>query len=93
MADRKRLTRAQHRQEMLRELAAEEAVILASGGYASRAEEALEALERIRGGNYGICTDCGKRIPVARLQIKPEAKRCVPCQEAYEERQAQRLAG
>jgi len=93
MANRKRLSRAQQRQEMLRELASDEAVLFASGGNASRAGEALEALERIRSGNYGVCIDCAKRIPAARLQIKPEAKRCVQCQEAYERREARRLAG
>lgn len=93
MPNRRRLTRAQHRQEMLRELAADEAVFMTKSGYASRASEALEALERIRRGNYGVCIDCSKRIPVARLQIKPEAKRCVHCQEDFERRQAQRLAG
>ena len=33
---------------------------------------------------FGICEDCGKRIPEARLLILPEATRCVPCQQEEE---------
>ena len=85
-------TRSQQRQTILRELAAEEAVFINYGGSYSRAVEAVEALERIRNGNYGTCTGCGKKISAARLQIKPEAMRCITCQEQYEERSTKRLA-
>ena len=37
------------------------------------------ALERIANGSYGICENCGKKIGQARLEIVPEATRCVPC--------------
>ena len=30
------------------------------------------------------CIDCGKSIPSARLEISPEARRCVQCQRALE---------
>lgn len=85
-------TRSQQRQQILRELAVEEAVVFDHGGSYSRAVEAVEALERIRSGEYGICVDCGNKIPAARLQIKPEATRCIRCQEQYEERYAKRMA-
>ena len=42
------------------------------------------ALERIRAGTYGICVDCREEIPVARLQVEPEAERCVACQQRWE---------
>jgi RNA polymerase-binding transcription factor DksA len=77
---------------MLRELATEEAVFLNYGGGYSRATEAVAALERIRKGEYGVCIDCGKNISAARLQIKPEASRCITCRQKYEERTARRLA-
>lgn len=77
---------------MLRELAGEEAVFINYGGSCSRAVEAIEALQRIRDGEYGTCADCGGRISAARLQIKPEARRCISCQEQYEARSAKRLA-
>ena len=43
------------------------------------------ALERIREGTYGICQECGKRIPVARLQALPYAQYCVKCQQKQDE--------
>ncbi len=42
------------------------------------------ALQRIANGTYGECTDCGTRIPAARLQAAPEAPRCIHCQEKVE---------
>jgi RNA polymerase-binding transcription factor DksA len=43
-----------------------------------------QALERLRQGKYGICVDCGKEIPAARLEAQPEAIRCVEDQRRYE---------
>jgi DnaK suppressor protein len=42
------------------------------------------ALERIKTGTYGICTDCGVNIPDARLNAYPTAKRCIDCQSLAE---------
>lgn len=42
------------------------------------------ALERIHGGTYGICTDCGASIPHARLKAYPTATRCIGCQSLAE---------
>jgi RNA polymerase-binding protein DksA len=38
------------------------------------------ALERIRDGTFGKCTDCGDAIDRERLAAYPTAKRCIPCQ-------------
>jgi DnaK suppressor protein len=38
------------------------------------------ALRRMRSGRYGTCTDCGRRIPAARLKVLPFAERCLECQ-------------
>lgn len=38
------------------------------------------ALARIEDGTYGRCTDCGVAISEARLQVRPEAARCIDCQ-------------
>jgi RNA polymerase-binding transcription factor len=43
-----------------------------------------DARRRKAEGLYGICVDCGKQIPEARLQAMPEATRCVDCQRKYE---------
>lgn len=86
MRRRNMTSRAKQRQEMLRELAADEAVCGTIGNPYSRAAEAVDAMRRIRAGTYGTCADCQKKIPAARLQAKPEATRCVACQTEYERR-------
>ncbi|WP_416546854.1 TraR/DksA family transcriptional regulator [Limnohabitans sp. DCL3] len=42
------------------------------------------ALERLDAGTYGQCSDCGVRIPPARLSAYPTAKRCINCQSLSE---------
>ncbi|WP_345802369.1 TraR/DksA C4-type zinc finger protein [Microbacterium sp. AZCO] len=37
------------------------------------------ALTRIAEGTYGVCADCGRAIPAARLEARPTATRCVDC--------------
>ena len=86
MQRRHTMSRAQQRQAMLQELAADGAPSFTAGQGYSRAVEAVDALQRIRDGTYGSCSECGKRIPAARLQVKPEAKRCVACQTNFERR-------
>jgi DnaK suppressor protein len=44
------------------------------------------ALQRIAAGTYGRCTACDVKIPLARLQVAPEAARCISCQEKAEQR-------
>lgn len=46
------------------------------------------ALELIRKGRYGVCGECGKKIPAARIQALPFATHCVKCQQLAEERNA-----
>ena|SRR5688572_5821392 len=60
---------------------AEQAISL--GRLASQTREIREideALERIRDGTFGICEDCEKKIPAARLEAIPYAVRCAACQ-------------
>ncbi len=47
----------------------------------------VQALERIDAGTYGMCVDCGKKIPDARLKIRPESARCMDDQQKYERSQ------
>lgn len=44
-----------------------------------RLEEAEEALRRMDAGTYGVCADCGKPIPQARLEARPLSVRDVEC--------------
>jgi RNA polymerase-binding transcription factor DksA len=45
------------------------------------------ALERLNGGEFGTCDDCGERIPGKRLKAVPWAAYCVPCQDRMDTRQ------
>lgn len=40
------------------------------------------ALARIDDDTYGVCDGCGKRIPLARLRVRPMASQCVSCASA-----------
>jgi len=40
------------------------------------------ALERLAEGRYGICDECEEEIPLGRLAVMPEARRCTECTEA-----------
>ena len=52
------------------------------------AREKVEAIERAlnqaRAGGYGICEDCGQPIDPERMEIFPQATRCVVCKSAQE---------
>jgi DnaK suppressor protein len=61
------------REEAMREAAAE------------RRTEAIAALARMDEGSYGACVDCGQQIPEDRLAFRPEAARCLACQEKFEQ--------
>lgn len=45
-----------------------------------------DALKRLEGSSFGLCTDCGVEIPFDRLQHNPQAMRCIGCQQAFEKR-------
>lgn len=46
------------------------------------------ALLRLSEGSYGLCSDCGQKIPLPRLEAEPTAARCVQCQALYEKTHA-----
>lgn len=49
------------------------------------------ALQRIGEGSYGFCHDCAAGIPLARLELEPQALYCVACA-SQRERGRQRTA-
>lgn len=57
----------------------------------------LQALEnarlRLADKDFGLCEDCGAKIPVARLAANPVATRCVACQNQFEHSRAGQLHG
>jgi len=46
----------------------------------------IKALDMIDKGLYGKCSECGNPIAEKRLQMYPNATRCLACQEALEDR-------
>jgi RNA polymerase-binding protein DksA len=42
-------------------------------------KDVVEALEKIKAGNYGKCENCGADIPIERLRAYPAAKKCLNC--------------
>jgi len=47
---------------------------------AEKSQALAEAMEQVREGTYGICRECGSRIPRRRLEVLPTATLCVACQ-------------
>ncbi|MGH9326439.1 MAG: TraR/DksA family transcriptional regulator [Terriglobia bacterium] len=44
-----------------------------------------EALERIKGGSYGICVECHEEVQPKRLEAVPWARHCIECQAKQDE--------
>jgi RNA polymerase-binding transcription factor DksA len=53
-----------------------EALLVESEGALRQVERARE---RLREGNYGVCSKCGEPIATARLAAMPMAERCLGC--------------
>jgi len=53
-------------------------------GAVSRLEQIDAALEMIKNGTFGTCSQCGCRIPDDRLQEIPSASCCVSCEESHD---------
>ncbi len=46
--------------------------------------EVRAAVDRLAGGDFGICEQCGRDIPAKRLNALPWARRCMSCQQKFE---------
>jgi acetoin utilization protein AcuB len=82
-ASERELSTAQHepvddaeRARLMTEIGVEEPLAALA---ASRLAALDHALDRARRGRFGVCEDCGREIPVARLRALPGASRCVRC--------------
>lgn len=51
---------------------------------AGRLKAVEQALIRIKNGKYGICAQCGKKIPEGRLRALPYALLCMDCKNLSE---------
>jgi DnaK suppressor protein len=43
-----------------------------------------DALERLEGGTYGICEECGEEISEGRLKARPVTTLCINCKKKQE---------
>ncbi|HXJ83348.1 MAG TPA: TraR/DksA C4-type zinc finger protein [Candidatus Methylomirabilis sp.] len=61
---------------------------------AGRVNRLSAALDRLDGGEYGMCVECDEAISPARLHVMPEVQTCVRCQDRLErfDRQSGRKA-
>ena len=44
-----------------------------------------DALDRIEEGSFGVCEECGAKIPIGRLKVMPFTTVCVPCKSREEQ--------
>ena len=70
------------------DIAAEASAKEQYGAQARDLAQALRAIEsaqsRMDAGTFGRCTSCGNPIPIARLEARPAAERCISCEERFE---------
>lgn len=52
--------------------------------------EIRKTMTRVKLGNYGNCTDCGKMIDTDRLAINPTAELCIECVRKQEKEKKKR---
>lgn len=50
-----------------------------------------DALTRLSQGSFGFCLNCGREIPLSRLEALPAARYCGPCEFRLEHRQREHL--
>ena len=43
-----------------------------------------DALQRLDDGTFGVCEECGEKIPVRRLMARPVATLCLRCKKEQE---------
>jgi DnaK suppressor protein len=58
--------------------ASEVTEVLAAGAHIAL-RDVLAALHRMDTGEYGRCTDCGRTVPMERLEVLPQVGQCLDC--------------
>lgn len=58
--------------------------LLVASAEGRRLLEIDEAIKRLQNGNFGACEVCGKEIGRRRLEVVPQARLCLKCQEKAE---------
>lgn len=78
------ITPSQHPADVASDLFARESLLTSERELEGDAFAVADALRRMRKGTYGICEDCGHPIAKERLEVLPQAARCVDCQRREE---------
>ena len=84
------ITPSQHPADVASDLFARESALTSEKQLEVHATAVEDALRRLRRGTYGICEDCGHPIAKERLEVLPQAARCVECQRREERLQSTR---
>jgi DnaK suppressor protein len=79
-------TASQHPADVASDLYAREIAVLTDLTLREQVADIDAALARMDDGTYGTCVDCGKRVPAERLEVHPQAARCLACQTREERR-------
>lgn len=78
------VTVSQHPADVASDLYAREELVAEERLLEAKLAEIDDALSRMARGTYGVCVDCGHAIPVARLEARPQANRCIDCERLAE---------
>jgi len=75
---------ANHMADCATEEADRESAFLLADAQGRTIHEIEEAIQRIDEGVYGACERCGMQIDRRRLEVLPQARFCLKCQEKQE---------
>ncbi|MFA5136463.1 MAG: TraR/DksA C4-type zinc finger protein [Patescibacteria group bacterium] len=64
----------------VREQVGHETVVAEIKDLEKRLKDLSSSISRIQKGRYGVCEKCNKTIPTIRLELVPEAFRCIDCE-------------
>lgn len=87
LADEGRTSRTAEVEDPIDEVTTDEAEAIAFGETSNLSDTLAlvrAALQRIDRGEYGRCIDCGREIPVARLEAVPWTLYCVDDQQKHD---------
>ena len=72
-------------EERAKELADSEVVDALGNEARDELQKISLALSRMESGDFGLCTECGTRIPTERIEVYPYAEQCIDCAELSED--------
>jgi DnaK suppressor protein len=78
------VTVSQHPADVASDLYAREELVAEERVLEAELADVDDALSRIVEGTYGVCIACGREIPLARLEARPQASRCIECERLAE---------